>query len=848
MRALHRLGCASCSGRSRSVRSDCTPRAKVRQRRSAQRGNMPRVSLSTSSGSPMPASACKHSQTIRHNGERPLTSRWSNYKRLDNCTRRLDDVVQQATALQKRAAELTSRLVEARADVRAAQIEYERGQARGVGHLLDTAKAAGVEGAQPLQALYRVAPEHDRLVRGALGTGADALVVHKWTDAEQLAVQAATQQVILVLESFHDGQGAEPSTDVRPDVPLGQEVSQRNGCSAFDLIACAPEHRPLFESLLGPVSVGDGQGTRVNERGDLISAHALITSEASAPNLAVLQARLTECQYALQDLPAQVEQAQAEAAAATQQRDALGAQRYAVEAERVQAQAALAALVREREQHQREVRQLVSSLSHAQADQASLAQQVAAWDEEQAALRAKEPGFDAAGSDAAEANADELALSRQLAQQETRAALLNQQYLSHQQMLAQIEPRTQAIAAQRQQRTRRAEQLLEETGALRSELASVDAQLEQLGLRIEPLRAQAQPVGEQLTTDEAALGTLEAQERGAREALYGAEAAHSESLVDFQRRQDRLSTLREQIEGDYEFVSLATDLPTALALEIDETRVLRLPQVLELPDGMEQDIRSLKNKMRWIGNVNLEAPSEYALEKARLEFLQVQSTDLQRASESLQQLVAELEQMMQHKFRETFQAVARAFKEYFTKLFGGGSAELVLTEPENLIATGIDIIAHPPGKRRQPLGLLSGGERALTAAALIFALLKASPTPFCVLDEVDAALDEANIGRFRSTLQELAERTQFIVITHNRGTIEAAGTVYGISMGADGASQTLSLKRRKWVFLELETLVSSTEKSFRHAWLILANPSRARSAAPSRAFASRCARRPARLT
>jgi len=192
--------------------------------------------------------------------------------------------------------------------------------------------------------------------------------------------------------------------------------------------------------------------------------------------------------------------------------------------------------------------------------------------------------------------------------------------------------------------------------------------------------------------------------------------------------------------------------------------------------------------------VNLEAPSEYALEKARLEFLQVQSTDLQRASESLQQLVAELDQLMQNKFRETFHAVARAFKEYFTRLFGGGSAELILTEPQNLITTGIDIIAHPPGKRRQPLGLLSGGERALTAAALIFALRKASPTPFCVLDEVDAALDEANVSRFRSTLEELAARTQFIVITHNRGTVEAAGAVYGISMGADGASQMISLR------------------------------------------------------
>ncbi|MCA1553881.1 MAG: AAA family ATPase, partial [Chloroflexi bacterium] len=319
-------------------------------------------------------------------------------------------------------------------------------------------------------------------------------------------------------------------------------------------------------------------------------------------------------------------------------------------------------------------------------------------------------------------------------------------------------------------------------------------QLGRVNDTLEPLHAQMQPIAGALSADDGTLRALEADERSSRELLYAAEAAHSHALVEFQRRQDRQVTLREQIESDYEFVSHTTDLPTALALEMDESRILRLPQVSEVPEGLEQEIRSLKNKMRWIGNVNLEAPSEYALEKARLEFLQVQSTDLQRASESLQQLVAELDHLMQIKFRETFHAVARAFKDYFTKLFGGGSAELVLTEPQNLIATGIDILAHPPGKRRQPLGLLSGGERALTAAALIFALLKASPTPFCVLDEVDAALDEANIGRFRSTLQELAERTQFIVITHNRGTVEAAGTVYGISMGADGASQMISLR------------------------------------------------------
>ena len=393
-----------------------------------------------------------------------------------------------------------------------------------------------------------------------------------------------------------------------------------------------------------------------------------------------------------------------------------------------------------------------------------------------------------------EMNADDLSLPHQLAEQETLTALLRQDLQSRQQALAQLGERLKTFGAQRQSRTQRAASLKTETLHLQDETAQLAAQLAALAAAIDPLVARIQPAAELLQADEAALRELEALELAGRERLYAAEAAHSQALVDLQRRQDRQVSLREQIEGDYEFVSLTTDLPVALALELDENRVLKLPHVAAVPDTLEQEIRSLKNKMRWIGNVNLEAPSEYALEKARLEFLNTQSTDLQRASESLHQLVQELDQVMQHKFRETFDAVARAFKEYFTKLFGGGSAELVLTDPANLGESGIEILAHPPGKRRQPLGLLSGGERALTAGALVFALLRSSPTPFCVLDEVDAALDEANVGRFRTTLREISERTQFIVVTHNRGTVEVAGTVYGISMGADGASQMISLR------------------------------------------------------
>src|SRR5690606_19124505 len=136
----------------------------------------------------------------------------------------------------------------------------------------------------------------------------------------------------------------------------------------------------------------------------------------------------------------------------------------------------------------------------------------------------------------------------------------------------------------------------------------------------------------------------------------------------------------------------------------------------------------------------------------------------------------------------------RHFQLEFRKLFNGGTGELVLTDPDNIAETGIEIIARPPGKRPQSLALLSGGERSLAACALIFAILRVSPTPFCVLDEVDAALDEANVDRFRLAVEDLSDAMQFIIVTHNRRTLEGAQTIYGITMGNDGVSKAISLR------------------------------------------------------
>jgi len=205
-------------------------------------------------------------------------------------------------------------------------------------------------------------------------------------------------------------------------------------------------------------------------------------------------------------------------------------------------------------------------------------------------------------------------------------------------------------------------------------------------------------------------------------------------------------------------------------------------------------LASLRRRFHDVGAANPFAVTEYAEVRARLDGLESQDADLLVAIERTRGLIRELETLIADRFRSTFHRLEGAFDAQFKALFGGGYAQLSLTDPSDLSSTGVEIVARPPGKKPQPLAMLSGGERALTAVALLFAMLQVRPVPFCVLDEVDAALDEANIGRFAEALADLSAEIQFVVITHNRGTIEAADALYGITIGDDAVSRVISLR------------------------------------------------------
>jgi len=317
--------------------------------------------------------------------------------------------------------------------------------------------------------------------------------------------------------------------------------------------------------------------------------------------------------------------------------------------------------------------------------------------------------------------------------------------------------------------------------AAEGELAAVEAPLGQLQAAAEADRA----LLVRLQTDSAPL------QRHAHELETQLTQAH----IRLTQHENQIEALQERIRTDLGLVALSYDAeqtgPTPLPMrEVVE----ELTVVAELPPDIEENIHHYRGQLQRMGPINPDAPAELAATEERFEFLSQQVGDLAETDSQLRAVIAELDELTSEAFARTVEQVNGIFDQTFRQLFGGGSGRLAMTDPDDPTSSGVEIIARLPNRREQGLALLSGGERSLTAAALIFSLLRVSPPPFCVLDEVDAALDEANVNRFRDLLRELSDQTQFILITHNRGTVQAAQTLYGVSMQPDSSSQVISIK------------------------------------------------------
>ena len=644
--------------------------------------------------------------------------------------------------------------------------------------------------------------EHRTAIRAALGDFAQATLVSRPDDVEA---------VMRWLEADgRSGQAAAlPRAVASPPPRLPCSLDNTTLGRASDLVQADSSHRPILEWLLASTWVVRDRDQARKTVGELPAGGRLVTLDGFVyyPSGAVLRrsrqdppdsrraaaaldqarshasethSRLAASESQLQEHSEALAQAQARREAAVA--DLLQAEREADQA-RVTAQTLqrdLDLLETQRRELRAERTRLETVISAAQEGIAGLETRRQRWIEElQAAELASDPQRAAAHVAQLEARREGLRLASEEAAVRMEDA---------RERVAAAE-RTLQMLRERLEETRRSRD------ATHDEQSQADAELSALEAELAAAAASSAPMERALTSAEAQRSELESQENRLRSEIQASERRHSQSQIELARHEQELIGLRQRIEDDFGLVAFAyedsTTGPVPLPLE---GLVEELPQVDELPMEMESQVARLRLQMRRMGSVNVEAQREYLDVRQRVEFLTAQVDDLRSAETQVREVITELDALMEREFRKTFDAVAVSFRQAFSRLFGGGSARLSLTDPRDLTTTGIDIEARLPGRREQGLAMLSGGERSLTACALVFALLQVSPTPFCVLDEVDAMLDESNVIRFCDMLRELSGRTQFVVITHNRQTIQAAEIVYGVTMGTDSASKVMGLR------------------------------------------------------
>ncbi len=693
----------------------------------------------------------------------------------------------------------------------------------GVRAVLQAAESGQLDGIMgTVASLLRVPSELDRAMEVALGSRMQNIVTERWASAQDavawLKRQRAGRATFLPLDTL------------RPGKPL--DLSHADGVLgvALDLVSFDPHIQPAASLLLGRTAVAE----------DLTAARALHRKLRGGFQIVTLDGEIVRSSGRVTGGSAHKQQGSGLLARARERRelpsairrftrkiDALQAELEEAERDGQAIDNRLRTLMEAHREAQRERQQASARLDRAisaleQINQEATWQRRLLKESEQERVRMDAPRarltqeLEDAAQALAGAEAELESLDGQLtaldgendsAQAQTRAAvsecrtqvaLLEQEYKDRQVLLEARQREIRRMVEQIQTQTQRLGTLAEDLASLEGELAELQVQYEDAGAAVDALAERIPPLENEVASLEARLREREGAESEARRGLREAEQHLSHAEMEASRYEDQVQALHHEIEETLHIV--VRDLPENLAMQEPlplSAIASSLPKVEVLPEALEQQIRDLRTQIRRLEPVYAEAKVEYEEVAERHRFLSEQMDDLETASAHLRKIIVELDEMMDQTFRITFKAIASEFSRIFKMLFEGGTAKLVLQREDDESTegevTGVEIMARPPGKRASTLSMLSGGERSLTAVALLFAILLVSPTPFCVLDEVDAMLDEANVGRFRTMLRELSRETQFISITHNRGTVEAADTIYGVSMGDDGVSQVLSL-------------------------------------------------------
>ncbi|MBI5945146.1 MAG: chromosome segregation protein SMC [Chloroflexi bacterium] len=683
------------------------------------------------------------------------------------------------------------------------------GYAEGARYLLDAARHSKLTGARgALSAALDVPAELEIAIAAALGDTLDAVLL----DADQLeealslleaegAGRAAllpltqTSEVLKTSEVSDDLLGVASELVRSPEelsgvvrLMLGQTLIARDRNSARRLIRDLPTHARVV-TLRGEVFRGDGL---------IIAGKTASSSALSRPRrkrefeaaLSELMTRIAESNDLVERLSNQLAEAQRELMQT--ETDAREARVSLGEIQEMEQQAGL-----ESESAQRQLEWQKNQLTQLEAeaqDSVSIQQKIieSQIDVENRSAEILAHSKEIAGR-FTEFSAEEL--QEQSAYWSTRAAVAEQSLAGasakkdeRAKEIMRLDARRVELAARLQDAENSLHGLDHEKTRLRENETGLHGQIEEMRVLIEPAE-------KDLESAEQEEKRLQESEVNAQRIFANTERSFGQVQLEQMRKQEALDNLHQKITDDFGLVMFeyAEDVSGPVPLPLDGM-VEQLPVVTELAPELEEQLTHHRAVLRRMGPINPDAKTEYEQESERYTFMKTQVEDLRKAELDLKQVVAELDEITKREFVRTFDAVDKQFRETFVRLFGGGSARLALTDPENLVDTGIEIEARLPGRREQGLALLSGGERSLTAIALVFALLKVSPTPVCVMDEVDAMLDEANVGRFRDLLVDLSKDTQFIIITHNRNTVQAADIIYGVTMGRDSASQIISLR------------------------------------------------------
>lgn len=676
--------------------------------------------------------------------------------------------------------------------------------------VLSAARAGRLSGVVGLvRDLMTVPARLEKAVMAALGERAEWVVVHGLADAAAVAEFVREKRLgrvgIIILDLL-------PREQVAPPQVQGPGIV--GNCA--QMVTAEPELAPLVEQLLGNVLVvtdldvvlGTAEQNRavvlasldgavIAAPGQLvIGADALIAGSPTQPAKDETRARERREHILQAEARLVAIEARLENMARGAGRSAADAGRQAQEAEKAlrDAQAELAEVEQSLEAAE-------AAISDANADLALLRPRLATVEtrrqlaEETArGLREELKAVRASLDEGPSAVAQELEECRgQLTAAQIRLARLEQRLQANDAERQRTREELEVVAVQLAEGQARLDALLE---AAKKVQAALDAlpEVEPLEQRLAAAQVKAEKERGRLQELDRKQAELEQAIASVRERVEDAGARLHSAELALAREEAHLADLAERIRDQF---------------DMDPQRAVGLIQTGFTRSAAERQARQLKEKIRALGPVNLGAAQELERLKARHDYLQAQLEDVSRARDDLLELIEELDRAAQEEFLRAFHEVGLAFQHTFSRLFNGGETRLDLTNPDDPLDGGVEIIVRPPGKRRQNMMLLSGGEKALTALAFVFALLEVRPSPFCVLDEIDAALDASSTDRFIELLRDFAHDTQFIVVTHNPQTIAAADTLYGVTMQTPGVSLVLAVDLKQAQELARQQAVSA---------------------------------------